>query len=199
MALVQTILMLGYPAVVYFALEVFEPRWVALLTLALLAARMGLVSRERLTGWASAAAAPSLAMAGVLTVSAVWNDPLGLRLTPALVSFALLVAFAGSLAGESVVERFARAQVGWLDADEVSYCRRVTVMWCAFMLANGSIALWLSVHGTTSAWALYTGGVAHALVGLLFLSEFIYRKWRFRRCQGAPTDVVFRWLFPPRA
>jgi uncharacterized membrane protein len=117
---------------------------------------------------------------------------------PALVSLALLLSFAASLAGESVVERLARVQLGALGPEESRYCRRVTVVWCAFLLANGSIALWLAVWGTAGAWALYTGGIAYLLLGILFATEYTYRQWRFRRYLGAPTDVLFRWLFPPR-
>jgi len=67
------------------------------------------------------------------------------------------------------------------------------------MLANGSIALWLAVWGTARAWAVYTGAIAYLLMGILFAAEYTYRQWRFRRYLGAPTDVLFRWLFPPRA
>jgi uncharacterized membrane protein len=191
-------LTLAYPAIVYGALRIMEPRWFALMGLALLAVR-ALSSRERLAGYASAVAAPTVAVGAALLVSAVWNVPLGLRLTPALVSFALLLSFTVSLAGESVVERLARLQLGDLGPEDSRYCRRVTGVWCAFLLANGSIALWLAVRGTVSAWALYTGGIAYLLLGILFAVEYTYRQWRFRRYLGAPTDVLFRWLFPPRA
>ena len=175
-----------------------EPRWVALVSLALLAVRAALLPRERVAAYASAFAVPTVSVGAALLLSAVWNVPLGLRLTPALVSFALLFSFAASLAGESVVERIARVQLGDLGPQDARYCRRVTVVWCGFMLANGSIALWLAVWGTASAWAIYTGAIAHLLMGILFAAEYTYRHWRFRRFLGAPTDVLFRWLFPPR-
>jgi uncharacterized membrane protein len=188
----------AYPVIVYGALQVMEPRWLALAGLALLVLRTGLSSRERLAAYAGAFASPGAAVGAALLLSAVWNVPLGLRLMPALVSLALLLSFAASLAGESVVERLARVQLGALGPEESRYCRRVTVVWCAFLLANGSIALWLAVWGTAGAWALYTGGIAYLLLGILFATEYTYRQWRFRRYLGAPTDVLFRWLFPPR-
>jgi len=198
-AVLQILLTVAYPAIVYGALQVMEPRWLALAGLALLALRTGLSSRERLAAYASAFAAPTIVVAAALLLSAVWNVPLGLRLTPALVSFALLFSFAVSLAGESVVERLARAQLGELCPQDSRYCRRVTGVWCGFFLANGSIALWLAVRGTARTWAVYTGGIAYLLLGILFVAEYTYRHWRFRRYFGAPTDVFFRWLFPPRA
>jgi uncharacterized membrane protein len=188
----------AYPVIVYGALQVMEPRWLALAGLALLVLRTALTSRERLAAYAGALSSPGAAVGAALLLSAVWNVPLGLRLTPALVSLALLLSFAASLAGESVVERLARVQLGALGPEESRYCRRVTVVWCAFLLANGSIALWLAVWGTAGAWALYTGGIAYLLLGILFATEYTYRQWRFRRYLGAPTDVLFRWLFPPR-
>lgn len=198
MALLLILLTFAYPAIVYGALQVVEPRWLAMVGLALLALRTGLASRERLAAYAEVFASPGAAVGAALLVSAVWNVPLGLRLTPALVSLALLLSFAASLAGESVVERLARVQLGALGPEESRYCRRVTVVWCAFLLTNGSIALWLAVRGTAGAWAVYTGGIAYLLLGTLFAAEYTYRQWRFRRYLGAPTDVLFRWLFPPR-
>lgn len=188
----------AYPAIVYGALQVMEPRWLALVGLALLALRTGLASRERLAAYAGAIASPAAAVGGALLVSAVWNVELGLRLTPALVSAALLIAFTASLAGESVVERLARVQLGHLGPAESRYCRRVTVVWCVFLLANGATALWLAVWATAGAWAVYTGVVAYLLLGLLFAAEYTYRHWRFRRYSGAPADLLLRRLFPPR-
>jgi len=149
-------------------------------------------------GYARALGLPMLAVAGAGVVSLLWNDPLALLATPALASFALLGAFAGSLRGESVVERLARARMVTLCEEEVLYCRRVTVVWCAFFLGNGALALWLALAATRAEWALYTGLVSYLLVGTLYSAEFVYRQWRFRRYLGAPSDALFRRIFPPR-
>jgi uncharacterized membrane protein len=198
MVALHTLLAFTYPVLFYFALEVASPRVVALCGLALLALRLALVAPARLVTLARIAKLPALAFAGATLASALWNDAATLLLTPALVSFSLLLAFGLSFRGpETVIEAIARAQVGTLGPEERSYCRKVTALWCAFFLGNGAVASQLALAGSREAWALYTGCIAYVLLGLLFASEFVYRHWRFRRYVGAPTDPLFRRIFPP--
>ena len=171
MAVLQVLLGLGYPVLIYLALRFMEPRVVALCVLLLLVARLAITSPKKLIGYARALRLAVLAVPAALLVSAVWNDPVSLRATPALVSFALLIAFGYSLTQpESIIEAYARVQAGDLPEEERLYCRKVTLVWCAFFLLNGSIALWLAVAGTLGQWALYTGGIAYVLMGILFAS-----------------------------
>ncbi len=167
MAALHTLLALTYPMLIYFALGVTPPRVVALCALALFAVRLSLAAPDRLVTVARLARLPALALVGAILASALWNDAASLFLTPALVSFALLLAFGLSFRQpETVIETLARAQVG-------------------------------AVAGSRGAWALCTGCIAYVLLGLLFTCEFVYRRWRFRRYVGAPTDVLFRRIFPP--
>jgi len=198
MAAFHALLALGYPVLIYLALDVASPRTIALCALALLAARFAIVAPARFVTTARLARLPALAFAGAIVASALWNDAASLLLTPALVSFALLLAFGLSFREpETVIETFARAQVNTLTPEERAYCRKVTALWCVFFLGNGAVALQLALAGSKEAWALYTAGIAYLLLGLLFASEFVYRQWRFRRYVGAPADVLFRRIFPP--
>jgi uncharacterized membrane protein len=197
-AALQLVLGLACPALIYLALRMASARQVASAALLLVLLRVAVAARADLRGQLRAARIPMLAVACAGVVSLVRNDPLALLATPSLVSFGLLCAFAGSLRGESVVERLARAQGVSLCDEEVLYCRRVTVVWCAFFLGNGALALWLAVAATRAEWALYTGLVSYLLLGSLYASEFVYRQWRFRRYLGAPSDALFRRIFPPR-
>jgi uncharacterized membrane protein len=200
MAVLQALLALAYPALIYLALGFASPRRVALCALALLAARLAFVAPERLAAYARVARLPAAAFAGGTLASALWNDAASLLLVPALVSFGLLLSFALSfLQHETVVETFARNQIGALDPEERTYCRRVTAAWCFFFLANGVVVAQLALTEAKEAWALYTGCLSYVLMGLLFAFEFVYRQWRFRRYLGAPTDVLFRRIFPPSA
>lgn len=198
MAAFQLGLGLACPALIYLALRVASPRQVASALLLLVLLRVAVVAQANILEHLRAFRVPLLAVAGAGVVSLVWNDPLALLATPSLVSFGLLCAFASSLRGESVVERLARAQSVPLCDEEVLYCRRVTILWCAFFLGNGALALWLAVAATHAEWALYTGLVSYLLLGTLYASEFVYRQWRFRRYLGAPSDALFRRIFPPR-
>jgi uncharacterized membrane protein len=199
MKLLRAALVVVYPFLIYAGLRHATPRSVALAVLALLALRLLLFDPARLRGYLRAGAWPALAFAAAIGATAIWNDPRALLVAPAAGSAALLVVFGRSLAGESVVERIARVQLGTLGPDEVHYCRRVTALWCGFFALNASIAGFLALYGTLEAWALYTGFLAYLGIGLVFGAEFAYRQWRFRRYVGAPTDFVFRRLFPPRA
>lgn len=200
MSVLQVLLGVAYPALIYLALCAMEPRWVAALVLLVLVLRAALISPSRLLAYARAFRLPALAVGAVTLVSVAWNHPFALLLTPTLVSFGLLATFAHSLTeAECVVERFARVQLQTLNEVEVRYCRRVTLVWCGFFLLNGGVALWLTLAGSLEDWALYTGLIAYLLMGLLFASEFTYRQWRFRRYLGAPTDLLFRRIFPPRS
>ena len=102
-------------------------------------------------------------------------------------------AFGGSLLVIVAVNRWG------VPADEHAYCRRVTALWCAFLVANAGVIVWLALAGTRELWALYTGVVAYLLMGALFAAEFVYRHWRFRRYVGLPTDALLRRFFPPDA
>jgi uncharacterized membrane protein len=200
MAVLRILLGITYPALIYIAVSVAQPRTVAAVALLLIAARLAFTSPGKLVGYVRALGLPVLAVAFILATAAVWNNPTSLLLTPALVSFTLLAVFTRSLAtGQPMAEKFARLQIDDPTDAEIRYCRRVTIVWCAFFLANGLVASWLAVAGDLEIWALYTGFLSYVLVGILFASEYTYRHWRFRRYLGSPTDPLFRRVFPPRA
>jgi uncharacterized membrane protein len=93
---VQTLLALAYPLVVYVALQWLEPREVALASLALIALRLLFTSPARLAAHARSFAAPGAAVVLASSVTLFANDARTLMLTPALVSLALLVTFRAS-------------------------------------------------------------------------------------------------------
>ncbi len=200
MAVLQLLLGVAYPALIYFALRAMEPRFVAFLVALLVVVRLALVSPSRLAANVRALRLPAITIAIVMLITAASNDPLALLMAPTLLSLGLLAVFVRSLTeSECIIERFARVQNPVLSEAQVRYCRRVTVVWCGFFLVNGSVALWLAIARSTQEWVVYTGFIAYVLMGLLFASEFVYRQWRFRLYLGAPTDILFQRLFPPRS
>ena len=56
------------------------------------------------------------------------------------------------------------------------YCRKVTIVWIAFFVINGSMAAWTIFSGQDVLWAVYNGGVSYILIGILFAGEIIVRK-----------------------
>ncbi len=169
----------AYPLLVYFGLGHFEPRYLALL-LAGLAVLRALSSRDRFWWWAAGA---GLLLAAV---SAVGNQLLPLKLYPVLVNTVLLIVFGASLAHPpSMVERLARLREPDLDAHGVAYTRRVTQVWCAFFVLNGSIALATCLWASDKTWALYNGLIAYVLIGLLMGGEWLVRRAvRAKKSQG---------------
>lgn len=139
-----------------------------------------------------------LAVMTLILIGVASNNALYIMAMPVLISAALLVAFGASLRGEMpMVERFARLQDPDLTPVKQEHCRRVTMIWCVFFVFNGASAALLALFAPVSWWATYTGGVAYALMGLLFAGEYIVRKARFREYGRAPHDRLLAKLFPP--
>jgi uncharacterized membrane protein len=173
---------LAYPLLVFAALEVLEPRWIALAIAALFALRLAVARRRPSAEQARRLLAPALLGGAVVLATLLFGDPRALFLVPALVNAALLVVFGRTLfGGETLVETFARMQHPDLSPERIRHCRTVTIVWCAFFVANGCVSLWLALAGDAQLWALYTGFIAYLLMGLLFAGEFVVRSWRFPR------------------
>jgi uncharacterized membrane protein len=97
-------------------------------------------------------------------------------LYPVAVNAGLLTSFGATLLNPpSMIERIARAMGDELDERGRRYVRRLTMVWCAFFLANGLIALGTALYGSPKAWALYTGFVSYLLAGALFFGERVVR------------------------
>ena len=117
---------------------------------------------------------------------------------PSLINFALLTVFLNSIfSPPAIAEKFARVLVKDLREEEIRYCRKVTLVWCFFFVGNGSLATGLAVYASLEVWTAYNGIIAYCLMGTLFISEFLYRHWRFRRYVGTPFDPFLRRIFPP--
>lgn len=164
-------LTMAYPLLVYATLKWFEPRWLALLLLAIALARLGGGRRDALA-WATAALALGLAL-----VAGWMNAALPVKLYPVVVNALMLLLFGISLARPpSMVERIARIQEPELPPHAVAYTRRVTQVWCGFFVVNGCLALWTALYASNAAWALYNGLIAYLLMGALFAVEWLVRQ-----------------------
>lgn len=131
---VLVVLTVAYPAAVYFGLEYLEPRYFALILIALFAARYLLTTRRRpapLTGnWSLLLFIAVAILAGGAFIA---NSESLLLFYPVLVSVVLLLVFAWSLYfPPSVIERLARLSEPELPQRAVVYTRRVTLAWCFF-------------------------------------------------------------------
>ena len=199
-AIVNAVLVILYPALVWLGLSYLGTRGVAVLVLALLVPSLALRLRkaDRATFW-SIVRVP-IAMLALLVLGAVTDDPRFVLAMPVLVNAVLLLTFGETLrAGQtSLIERFARMQEKDLSQAKCAHCRRWTARWCVFFVLNGGTALALGLLAPLAWWAAYTGGIAYGLMGLMFAGEYVARKATFRDDPPRnPIDRVLKRVFPP--
>ena len=180
-SVLSTFLVLGYPALAWLGIRFLGTRTAALLLLA-----AAVASHVRRLRWRRAElgglAWLAVAVAGLLLLAAMLDDPRFMLAYPALVNLVLLAQFGWTLrAGPPMVERFARLQVDDLSPHEIAYCRTVTGVWCAFFVLIGLTATLVAGWCSQNVWAIYNGFVAYVLMGLLFAVEYVVRKARFGR------------------
>lgn len=114
-----------------------------------------------------------------------------LKLYSVVISATFLVVFAYTLFfGPNIIFRFAtladKKIIGSSYEKQVeAYCKKVTIVWCCFFVLNGTTAtittfadkiFGLSPEKAREIWAIYNGGISYALMGILFVVEFIIRK-----------------------
>lgn len=118
-----------------------------------------------------------IAVAAAELVVSAFDPEFAARLYPVFMNATMLIAFALTLwKPPSMIERFARISEPDLDANGVTYTRKVTWVWIGFFIVNGSVALWTVLHGSWFVWGVYNGGISYALAGCLFAGEFVVRR-----------------------
>ena len=175
--LVPILLWLAYPAIIFFGIQYFQPRYVAMLLTLLLILRWKNEAGKILstTSWVNPAVFSVLLL--VVMITAITNNEMLLRLYPVFVSLGMLFIFSLSLKyPPSIVERFARLHAPELPAAGILYTRQVTQVWCGFFVLNGSIAAFTAIYTSREIWSLYNGFIAYLLMGGLFAGEWLLRR-----------------------
>jgi uncharacterized membrane protein len=163
-------LTLLYPATVYYGMQYFQPREIALMLAVLLLLRL-MVIQSRITLQIGLI---GLVYAGFAAYS---NQLIALRFYPVVVNTGMLLIFASSLIyPPCVIERLARLQNPVLPPQAPPYLFRLTQIWCGFFVINGSIALFTALYSSFEIWSLYNGLIAYLLMGLLFAGEYCVRQ-----------------------
>jgi len=196
-AVMSTILAVAYPVAVFYALTHYSPRMVGLLGLAILIPLFALRFHDADRAHLWAVLRVPLVVLSLLLLGVLFDDQRFVLAMPVMISLALLGTFGASLrAPMTLVERFARMQEDHLDDAQVAHCRQTTVAWCVFFVVNAAVAAALALLEMTGWWALYTGGIAYGLMGLMFVAEYIIRQYRFRRYGRGPHDRLLALIFP---
>jgi uncharacterized membrane protein len=173
-ALALALVTLAYPFVALLAVKTVGPVPVVLVLCVLLLLRglFGVGQKIPLP----LAIAP-LAVAVGMGLLMLWDAERAVRFYPVFMNAAMLAAFGASLfVGQSMIERLARIAEPDLPEAGVRYTRKVTWVWCGFLLLNGLVALWTALYASLEVWTLYNGLIAYLLMGALFGGEFLVRK-----------------------
>lgn len=143
-------------------------------------------SEKKALDWRPMLSSALFLLAGIFCFA--FNSKIFLKLYSVAISTTLLCVFGSSLFFKpNIIFRFAclsdKTIKGSSFENQVNeYCRKVTIIWCAFFIINGSISAFTSLHDFGSdalndkIWSVYNGGISYILMGLLFTVEFIVRK-----------------------
>jgi uncharacterized membrane protein len=167
----------AYPFLVYFSLRTMPPGFVALVLVALLAARLAFGSKKSGRDFL-----PYLIAVVVVIILAARSPLVGLKAYPVLVSLAFAVVFAHSLLWPpTIVERIARVRHPDLPLEANSYLRKVTIAWLMFFIINAAVSTATAASGSLRLWTLYNGLISYLVMGVMFVAEFLVRQLVHRR------------------
>lgn len=185
-----------YPVLMYFGLQWYSPRLIA--TVLGLGAVGNLLYRQP-TPYQTRLLFPLIGTLMLCSISVLLNQSNAILYLPFFISTSLGLSFVYSLLHPpSIVEVFARMMSNDLSEEAVRYCRLVTGVWVVFFVLNATVAGLTACCAALEVWSLYNGFISYCVIGLLFTAELCYRYWRFRRYVGAPTDFLFKRIFPPK-
>lgn len=111
------------------------------------------------------------------------NNSLFLRLYPVVICVTLLFTFGMTLFTKpNIIFRFATLQdktiLGSVNEKRVErYCLKVTYVWCSFFILNGIVAAYTAFFCDEKIWTIYNCGISYAVMGVIFVVEFIVRSF----------------------
>ncbi|HTE39865.1 MAG TPA: hypothetical protein VK629_03495, partial [Steroidobacteraceae bacterium] len=112
--------------------------------------------------------------------------------------------FARSLRRDSValITRFAAAMRNTtpdaLPLGLASYTRAVTVVWVVTLAGLMASASWAALFASPQIWSWLTNVVHYAIMGLLFLGEYVLRRLKFRELDHPGFIGYIRQLIATR-
>ncbi len=180
----------SYPLIVFFGSMYFSVQQIAIALLVVVLARFALGGSSS-QGWLLLAL---LVPAGL----AAWLDSdVALRMMPTMINLGMLLVFGSTLRTVPMIERFARMINPNLNPAEQAHCRQFTLIWCGFFIINAAVSFGLC-WAPLEWWALYTGPINYGVMGFLFVSEFLVRRYRFQEFTDRAHDRFLKRLLPIR-
>jgi len=185
------LLVCAWPLSLHTAIHFALPDWPARINAAaiVLGALIWAVASGR-AGTAILAAALVALAGAVLIVS-----PQTLLFAPPVAINALLAAFFGASlrsGHEPLISVFARLEQGKLQPDLARHAYLITWCWTVLLATIAAAALALAAFAPTEIWSLFTNVVSYALIGALFIGEYLYRRLRYPQYRHASLATLVR-------
>ncbi len=167
-----TLLLVAYPFIVYFGLQLTDIRVLIFILAPLLLLRLYFAKNDQKSLQLPIIGGLLLLAIGFITKQQGW-----LLFYPVVINAVLLAVFAYSLKEEPcMIERFAKLRQPDLPDTAKPYLRKVTQIWCGFFLLNACAAFYTATMTDIKIWSLYNGFISYLLSGLLLAGEWLYRK-----------------------
>jgi uncharacterized membrane protein len=164
---------LAYPFLIYAALGRVPAGALVLVALALIGARLGMTR-----GIVARSLAPTMFAVLVVTAALAFVEAtLAALAYPVLMSLGMAAAFGLSLrGGPTLVEIFSSLTHPDPTPAAKAYMRKVTLVWCVFLLGNAAVSALTVASGDMVLWTLYNGLISYVLMGVLFAGEYLVRR-----------------------
>ena len=164
----------AYPSVVYAVMGGLPMSVFVIVALVLILVRLSLI-RKSGEGWLLAG--PLIAAAVITGLLGVLDAAIAVKGYPVLMSLGFAAAFGLSLwKPPCLVEVFARRSTRNPSPEALLHMRRVTQVWCVFLVVNAMISTITAWRSEWELWALYNGLIVYLLMGLLFAGEWLVRR-----------------------
>lgn len=173
-----SLIIVGYPFIVYYLLSHNLPWLGSILVLAIIAWKL----KNRADGF--------LWVGGLILIAGAAGYFFGpvfiAKLAPLMIHLSLFYLFWSSLKTTPLIEQYARLDFPELPPGIVEYCRQLTQVWAGFFAVNVVICIWFAFHSNDQFWALYNGLIIYLLIGSLVLGEYVFRRLRFPNLEIPP-------------
>jgi uncharacterized membrane protein len=191
------LLAVTYPLLVHVAV-LWPMAWLEWLALVVLCALVLFPHLQTYRRWAWVIFVA--AGAGVSGLAAAGGARWLLLLPPVAIPVSLIMVFGGSLrAGQiPLVTRMAKLARDELPADLERYTRALTVFWTAVFALLALSAVGLALFASRELWSLATNFIHYLVIGVVFIAEYLYRRWRFRHHEHPTFRAYLRLLAPGR-
>jgi len=167
-----------YPFLIYFGLNEFGIRSIAVLLLIVLSLRVLLWQQFK-----KQEKVALILLIFVLCGLAAWlRSEAILRYYPVLMNLGFGTVFLISLrTKQPLIERIMRLVIKDLPKRAIGYMRGLTLAWGIVLIANAFISFYTACCLSLQQWTIYNGAIAYALFGTFALAELVYRHYYKKR------------------